>query len=151
MPTALALLCISLTYDFPDGVLGPKETPPAHLLAFIADQLRIDSNDFGDYAQRGETRREHLRELQANLGVEPFGRQDYRTMARIAFNESIGTDRGEALVGAMVVDLRQNSILLPSVAVLEKIALVARARARKQACKELTAVSIIPFGISWTR
>jgi Tn3 transposase DDE domain/Domain of unknown function (DUF4158) len=109
------------------------------MLAFIADQLRIDSNDFGDYAQRGETRREHLRELQAYLGVEPFGRQDYRTMARIAFNESIRTDRGEAIVGAMVVHLRQNSILLPSAAVLEKIALVARARARKQAYKELTA------------
>jgi hypothetical protein len=60
-------------------------------------------------------------------------------MARIAFNESIGTDRGEAIVGAMVVHLRQNSILLPSAAVLEKIALVERARARKQAYKELTA------------
>lgn len=60
-------------------------------------------------------------------------------MARIAFNESIGTDRGEAIVGAMVAHLRQNSILLPSAAVLEKIALVARARARKQAYKELTA------------
>jgi TnpA family transposase len=99
---------------FPGRVLGPKETPPAHMLVFIADQLRIDSNDFGDYAQREETRREHLRELQAYLGVQPFGRQDYSTMARIAFNESIGTDRGEAIVGAMVAHLRQNSILLPS-------------------------------------
>ena len=60
-------------------------------------------------------------------------------MARIAFNESIGTDRGEAIVGAMVAHLQQNSILLPSAAVLEKIALAARARARKQAYKELTA------------
>ena len=60
-------------------------------------------------------------------------------MARIAFNESIGTDRGEVIVGAMVTHLRQNSILLPSAAVLEKIALAARARARKQAYKELTA------------
>jgi hypothetical protein len=54
-------------------------------------------------------------------------------MARIAFNESIGTDRGGAIVGAMVTHLRQNSILVPSAAVLEKIALAARARARKQA------------------
>src|SRR6202162_4469200 len=60
-------------------------------------------------------------------------------MARIAFNESIGTDRGDAIVGAMVVHLRHQSILLPSAAVLEKIALAARARARKQAYKELTA------------
>jgi len=57
------------------------------MLAFIADQLRIDSNDFEDYArQRLATRREHLGELQAYLGLQPFGRPDYRTMARIAFN-----------------------------------------------------------------
>ena len=37
-------------------------------------------------------------------------------MARIAFNESIGTDRDEAIVGAMVVNLRQDSILLLSAA-----------------------------------
>ena len=98
---------------FPGRVLGPSETPPAHLLAFIADQLRIDLKAFGNYAQRDETRREHLAELQVYLGVRPFGRQDYRTMARIASNESIGTDRGDAIVGAMVVYLRQQSILLP--------------------------------------
>ena len=121
-------------------VLGAKEAPPAYMLAFIADQLRIDPNDFVDYAQRGETRREHLGELQAYLWVQPFGRQNYRIMARIAFNESIGTDRGEAIVGAMVTHLRQNSSLLPSAAVLEKIALVERARARKQAYKELTPI-----------
>ena len=39
----------------------------------------------------------------------------------------------------MAVHLRQHSILLPSAAVLEKIALAARARARKQAYKALTA------------
>ena len=71
--------------------------------------------------------------------MRPFGREDYRTMARIAFNESIGTDRGDAIVGAMVVHLRHQSILLPSAAVLERIALAARARARKQAYKALTA------------
>jgi hypothetical protein len=26
---------------FPGRVLGPKETPPVHMLAFIAEQLRI--------------------------------------------------------------------------------------------------------------
>jgi hypothetical protein len=77
--------------------------PPAHLLAFIADQVRINPKSFENYAQRDETRREHLAELQAYLGMRSFGRQDYRIMARIAFNESIGTDRGDAIVGAMVV------------------------------------------------
>jgi hypothetical protein len=60
-------------------------------------------------------------------------------MTLSAFSASIGTDRGEAIVGAMVTHLPQSSILLPSAAVLEKIAFVERARARKQAYKELTA------------
>jgi hypothetical protein len=124
---------------FPGRVLGPSEIPSEHLIAFIADQLRINPKAFEQYAQRDETRREHLAELQAYLGVRPFGREDYRTMTRIAFNESIGTDRGDAIVGAMVIHLQQCSILLPSAAVLEKIGLAARARARKQAYKALTA------------
>src|SRR5271165_863299 len=132
-------LAVHAYLRFPGRVLGPNEIPPAHLLECIADQLRINPKAFGDYAQRGETRREHLAELQAYLGVRPFGRQDYRTMAQIASNESIGTDRGDAIVGAMAVHLRQHSMLLPSAAVLEKIALAARARARKQAYKALTA------------
>jgi TnpA family transposase len=49
------------------GLLGPNETPPAHLLAFIAEQLQINLKAFGDYAQRDETRREHLAELEAYL------------------------------------------------------------------------------------
>src|ERR1700675_2587441 len=83
---------------FPGRVLGPNETPPTYLLALIADQLRINPKSFEDYAQRDETRCEHLAKLQAYLG-----RENYRTMARIAFNESIDTDRGDAIVGAMVV------------------------------------------------
>jgi TnpA family transposase len=66
---------------FPGRVLGPNETPPVHLLAFVADQLRINPKAFEDYAQRDETRREHLAELQAYLGMRPFSREDYRTMA----------------------------------------------------------------------
>jgi TnpA family transposase len=77
---------------FPGRVLGPHETPPAPLLVFLADQLRLDPKAFGAYAQRGETRREHLAELQAYLGVRPFGREDARPMARIALGEAMGTD-----------------------------------------------------------
>jgi TnpA family transposase len=43
---------------FPGRVLGPSEIPSVHLVAFIADQLRINPKAFGDYAQRDETRRD---------------------------------------------------------------------------------------------
>jgi TnpA family transposase len=65
---------------FPGRVLGPKETPPVHMLAFIAEQLQVDSNDFGNYAQRGKTRREHLREFAGiswGSGIWSPGLQDH--------------------------------------------------------------------------
>ena len=39
------------------------------MLAFIASQIGCDAEEFATYATRGETRREHLGELQAYLNV----------------------------------------------------------------------------------
>jgi Tn3 transposase DDE domain len=66
-------------------------------------------------------------------------RQLLSPQARAALFDPPMEVRADAIVAAMVVDLRQRSILLPSAAVLEKIGLAARARARKQAYKALTA------------
>jgi len=109
------------------------------MLAFVCGQLGIGVDAFGQYAQREETRREHLSELQTYLRVRPFGRQDYRATARVALEEATGTDRGEALMSAMIGHLREEGILLPASSVLERIGLSARARARRQAHKALTA------------
>ncbi|MGJ0392548.1 MAG: DUF4158 domain-containing protein [Methylocystis sp.] len=89
------------------------------------------------YARRDETRREHLGDIQSYLRVRPFSRDDYRYVAKIATSEAIGTDRGHAIVAAMIEALRARGILLPAPTVLERIGLAARARARKQAHKNL--------------
>jgi TnpA family transposase len=122
---------------FPGRVLGSGEIPPSDMMAFIASQLEIGPGAFGEYAQRTETRREHLAELQNYLGVRPFRREDYREVAEAALGEAIGTDRGDVIVAAMIDHLRKRSIMLPASVTLEKIALAARARARKRAYKNL--------------
>lgn len=124
---------------FPGRTLGPTEQPPADMVRFIGEQLGIRPETFADYAQREETRWEHLRELYHHLGVRPFARSDYRPTAKVAFHEATGTDRGDAIVAGMIGFLRQHGILLPAVTVLERLALAARAMARKQAYKALVA------------
>jgi hypothetical protein len=74
--------------------------------------------------------------LQNYLGVRPFQRHDYRATAKVALDEAIGSDRGEAIVAAQIGHLRRHGILLPAT-ILERIGLAARARARKQAHKNL--------------
>ncbi len=122
---------------FPGRVLDIEEAPPADMLTFSATQIRCDPADFGVYAQRDETRREHLGELQAYLAVRPFRREDKRAVVHVAIEQAIGSDRGDAIVSAMIEHLRGRRILLPAAAALEKIALAARALARKRAYKNL--------------
>jgi hypothetical protein len=75
--------------------------------------------------------------LEEHLGVRPFRRDDYRAAARTAFNEAIGSDRGDILVTALISYLRERGILLPAPTILERLSLAARARARKRAHKSL--------------
>ena len=50
---------------FPGRVLLEGEKPPMAMLNFVAGQLSLNSEFFASYAQRDETRRAHLVEIQA--------------------------------------------------------------------------------------
>src|SRR5208283_5937201 len=129
---------VHLAYlKFPGRVLGSEETAASEVVAFLAHQLGIESGAYNEYAQRDETRREHLGEIQSHLRVRPFSRDDYRYVAKIATDEAVATDRGAVIVAAMIEALRTRGILLPAPTILERIGLAARARARKQAHKNL--------------
>src|SRR5208337_4352106 len=53
-------------------------TPPAELLAFVADQLDVDVVAFDKYQRRDQTRREQLAELMARFGYQTFDRASSR-------------------------------------------------------------------------
>lgn len=57
---------------FPGRTLRLDEQPPAPMLAFIAEQLALEPANFGDYAERDQTRREHLAEIQTLVGYRIF-------------------------------------------------------------------------------
>ena len=123
----------------PGRVLDPSELPPAPMLAFVARQIGVDPALFGEYARRAETRREHLLELQRLLRLRSFGLADWRACLRVGTDAAWATDRGEPIVQAMLAHLRASGVLLPAAAVLERIGLAARARARKKTFETLAA------------
>jgi TnpA family transposase len=124
---------------YPGRVMGHDETPSEEILGFIAEQLAIAPKAFQRYAQRDETRREHISELQSYLGMRSFQASDLRALSKVAVAEANGTEKGEAIVSAMLTWLREKRILLPATAVIERIALAGRATARQQAYKTLIA------------
>jgi TnpA family transposase len=117
---------------YPGRALDPAEAPPVPMLAFVANQLGTDPKMFGEYAQRAETRREHLLELQQHLQLHSFRLADWRACLRIGADAAWATDRGEPIVQAMLAHLRAERVLIPAAAVTERIGLAARVRARKR-------------------
>ena len=116
----------------PGRVLEQGERPPPAMLRVIADQIGCEPEMFTGYSAREPTLREHRAAIQTWLSLRPFDRADRSTMLSIAAEVAAGTDRGEAIVTAMVDRLRASGIVLPPSGVLERIALVARAQARRQ-------------------
>jgi TnpA family transposase len=55
---------------FPGRVLDVTETPPAAVLAFIADQVGVPPAQFVTYRQRPTNRREHVAERHRQVGRE---------------------------------------------------------------------------------
>ena len=55
----------------------PKEAVPFGILRYIASQIEVTTNNFEAYADRDETRREHLADLLVELGLRTLGSCDY--------------------------------------------------------------------------
>lgn len=124
---------------YPGFALPTDAEPPAALLALVGRQLHIEPDIWPPYAQRPETRREHLAELQAWLNLTPFAIADYRRLVHPLAELAQQTDRGIALAEALVGMLRQPHIILPGVDVIERICSEALTRGTRQVYEALTA------------
>ena len=121
----------------PGQGLGPGERPPEAMIGFVARQLCVAPAAFADYALRDQTRREHAVELQNRLRLRGFRLADWRACLQVGTDTAWATDRGEPIVRAMLAHLRTANVLVPAGAVLERIGLAARVRARKRAFQAL--------------
>lgn len=106
---------------YPGFVLPTEMEPPESLLTVVGRQLSIDPDTWPQYAQRPETRREHVLELQAWLGLTSFSISHYRQVVRELAKLAQQTDRGIILAETMVEMLRQQLIILPTIDVIERV------------------------------
>lgn len=125
---AVLLCCLR----YPGFILPPSAEPPFSLLAIVGQQLQISPSVWPQYAQRAQTRREHLVELQAWLQLTVFSAADYRRLAHPLAELARQTDRGPVLAAAMVDWLRQQRIILPTADVIDRLCSEALARGTRQ-------------------
>ena len=100
-PNRLGFAVMLCYLRFPGRILQQGERPPAALLAFLAEQLAINPGSFSDYAERDQTRRAHLAEIQAAFGYRPFTRGLYRELAAWLLPTALATEKGAALANGL--------------------------------------------------
>lgn len=131
-PNRLGFALMLCYLRFPGRVLQQDEQPPAALCAFVAEQLGLDAARFNDYAERDQTRREHLLEIETALGLHPLSQALYRELAAWLLPTALATDHGPTLVATLLEELRTRCIVCPPLAVIERLAGSVRARAQRQ-------------------
>jgi len=123
---------------YPGCALSPDAQVPEALLAFVARQLRIDPNLWSQYAQRAETRREHLLELQAWLALTPFSASHFRHFVAHLKDLARQTERGIVLANALLEALRREHVIVPAVEVIERVCAQALTQGTRKVYEVLT-------------
>jgi TnpA family transposase len=86
-------------------VLGPDEAPDAQLLGLVAVQLRVSAGVWDLYANRDQTRREHLQEILERLSLKQFDRVTHREIAKWLLPIALQTTQGLVLAQAVIEEL----------------------------------------------
>lgn len=123
----------------PGTALAYLDQPIDALVAWMADHLEIPQAAFAEYARRPQTVTDHARQLVVALGLRTPTMADLPSMIEAAAHAARGTDRGQPIAAAVVAALRAARIILPGGAVIERIAIAGRARARRRAADTLLA------------
>ncbi|WNV02976.1 Tn3 family transposase (plasmid) [Candidatus Methylospira mobilis] len=123
---------------FPGQGLLAGATVPVSLLQWIGRQLRIDPRCWPQYAERDETRREHLLELRAYLNMEPFGMTHYRQTVQAGADLALQTDKGVVLAASVIDALRHRHIIIPALDVVERVCAEAITRANRRIYEALS-------------
>jgi TnpA family transposase len=123
---------------YPGVALGTREEPFFPLLETVATQLKVPVENWNEYGQRAETRREHALELQALFGFKAFTRRHYREGVRSLEDVAWHTDKGIVLASALLEEYRRQQVLLPTLSNIERICAEAVTRANRRIYTALT-------------
>ncbi|WP_352418239.1 DUF4158 domain-containing protein [Proteiniborus sp.] len=90
------------------------------VLEYIAEQLNIDPKEMIQYAQRENTRLEHLQEIREKYGYRNFIEQDEESLISILLSAAIENDNVINLMKTAIETLRKQKIILPGITTIEK-------------------------------
>lgn len=123
---------------YPGQELLPRSEPDQRLIHLVSKQLGVDPEIWPDYIRRDETRREHMVTLASIYGFRTFSAAHYRTLSNWLFPLALQTDQGMTLAVAILEELRALKIIVPPLAVIERLCAETATRALRHLYRVLS-------------
>jgi TnpA family transposase len=111
-------LCVLRHTGWPYSEFGEI---PYRVLDYIGNQLSIEPETFYQYAQREETRWEHLALIRKEYGYQSFSLSEYRKTSKEIFPHAMENSNGIQLMDLAIDSLRKRKIILPAVSTIERL------------------------------
>jgi TnpA family transposase len=128
---------VQLCYMRYPGISMP-ENPNEKVIEYAATQLDISSEFFDNYGKRKNTIYDHSIELQTLFGFSLFTMVTYSEQLELVESNALQTDKALFLATNLVTNLRIKKILLPSIAVIERLCVKAIINANYKIYDKLT-------------
>ncbi len=116
-------------YDIQGGHTLNWSQIPYRVLDYIGNQLDIEPETFYQYAQREETRWEHLALIRKEYGYQSFSLSEYRKTSKEIFPHAMENSNGIQLMDLAIDSLRKRKVILPAVSTIERLVWDTRRRA----------------------
>lgn len=102
---------------------------PAEIVEYLARQLETQADELNRYAQRAQTRTEHLKQIQSYLRFRTPSRQDFKQSATWLLERAMEHDKPLLLFQLAAEMLYRDKIVRPGVTTLERMVSSARYQA----------------------
>ncbi|MEV3308218.1 Tn3 family transposase [Paenibacillus larvae] len=122
---------------FPGCTLSDVHHIPNRVVDYIANQLNIDAKEINRYAEREQTKHEHLDEIRQEYGFRNFTIRDYRSVSQTLLQHALENGNAIYLIRTVIDELRRQKIVLPAMSVVERIVWETRRRAEEKIFKLL--------------
>lgn len=137
-PNRLGFAIQLCSLRYPGQVIGQSDIPDKRMLEIVSRQLGLNKELWADYARRDETRREHLQVIMAVCGYHLFETPEYRAMMNWLFPLAMQSDQSMVLGHAVLKELRSRRIIIPPLAVIERLCAETATRATRRIYAALT-------------
>lgn len=122
-------LCL---FRFPGWTLSDVKEIPKSVLRFIANQIKVDPQEFQSYAGREQTKHEHMDEIRKEYGYKNFTVKEYRNISSSLLTHAMENENSMYLIKMAIEEMKNQKIILPAMSTIERLVWQTRHRAEQK-------------------